>query len=410
MSDTTYQLYVGIDWGSAQHHVAVLDRDRGVLHERVVAHDGAALQALASWLVECAAGGALAVAIEVPHGAVVDVLLERGCHVFALNPRQMDRFRDRFSVAGAKDDRRDARVLASAVCTDRALFRRLQGDDATLRQLRELTRIEAELGEELRRAACRLREQLLRFYPQALTLCAAADEPWFWALLQRAPTPAAAARLRRGTVAAVLRKHRIRRVTPAAVLAALQVPALYVAPGTVEAASSHIALLRPRLELLAKQRRQCAHDVEQLLEALAQAGEQQGHRDVTILRSLPGVGRIVAATMLAEAAPLLASRDYSALRAYSGAAPVTRQSGKHRAVHMRYACNARLRQALYCWGFIAVQHDPVAARHYQALRARGHSQGRALRSVTDRLLHVLITMLKTQTCYDAGRRVVAPAA
>lgn len=410
MTESAYEIYVGIDWGSAQHQVMVLDATGRVQHERVVAHEGEALQTLAQWLVQLGGGRAVAVAIEIPHGAVVDVLLERGCHVFALNPRQMDRFRDRYTVAGAKDDRRDARVLASALRTDPAAFRRLQPGDPVVRQLREWTRIDAEVGEEFRRLASRLREQLLRFYPQALPLCPAGDEPWFWALLKQAPTPAAAVHLRPSAVAAVLRQYRIRRLTAEAVVAALQQTPVYVAPGTVEAAVAHISLLLPRLELLAEQRRTCTQQLERSLEALAAQGEQQGHRDVTILRSLPGVGRVVAATMLAEAAPLLATRDYHGLRAHSGVAPVTRQSGKRRGVAMRYACNLRLRNAMYYWSFIAAQHDPATRHHYQALRARGQKQGRALRGVADRLLTVLIAMLKTQTLYDPARRARAVAA
>jgi len=52
----------------------------------------------------------VAVAIEVPRGAIVELLVERGFQVFAINPKQLDRFRDRHTVAGAKDDRRDAFV------------------------------------------------------------------------------------------------------------------------------------------------------------------------------------------------------------------------------------------------------------------------------------------------------------
>ena len=141
-----------------------------------------------------------------------------------------------------------------------------------------------------------------------------------------------------------------------------------------------------------------------MLAVLAAAGQQQGHRDVTILRSFPGVGRVVAATMLAEASQLLAARAYHRLRASGGAAPVTRQSGKQRGVPMRYAWNPRLRNALYYWAFIAARHDPATRQHYEGLRARGHSQGRALRGVADRLLAVLIVMLKTQTLDDPSRR------
>ncbi len=129
MTEAAYQIYVGIDWGNHTHQVAVLDTARRLIGERAVSHDGLALQALASWLADLAPPHAVAVAIEVPHGAVVDTLLERGMEVYALNPRQMDRFRDRYTVAGAKDDRRDAQVLAAALLTDRPAFRRLQPDD-----------------------------------------------------------------------------------------------------------------------------------------------------------------------------------------------------------------------------------------------------------------------------------------
>ena len=70
-------------------------------------------------------------AIEVPHGPVVDTLIDRGFVVYAINPKQLDRLRDRFSVAGAKDDRRDAYVLGDGVRTDRRLFRRVHVADPT---------------------------------------------------------------------------------------------------------------------------------------------------------------------------------------------------------------------------------------------------------------------------------------
>jgi hypothetical protein len=152
-----YEWFVGIDWGSQQHQVCVLDRDRRRVGERVVDHDGASLARLADWLWTVSAGQPqqVAVAIEVPRGAIVEGLLERGFHLFALNPKQLDRFRDRHSVAGAKDDRRDAFVLADAVCTDQPSFRRLQLDTPQLLLLRELSRAEETLLEEFRRSANR---------------------------------------------------------------------------------------------------------------------------------------------------------------------------------------------------------------------------------------------------------------
>ena len=129
-----YDWFVGIEWGSPQHQVCVLDRDRRRVGERAVNHDGDKLAQLATWLWTLSAGQPqrVAVAIEVPRGAMVEGLLDRGCHVLALNPKQLDRFRDRHRVAGAKDDRRDAFVLADSIRTDRPSFRRLRLDDPHL--------------------------------------------------------------------------------------------------------------------------------------------------------------------------------------------------------------------------------------------------------------------------------------
>ena len=272
--------------------------------ERAVPHTGLGLTALADALTALvpAEPSRIAVAIEVPRGAVVDTLVERGLHVFAINPKQLDRFRDRHTVAGAKDDRRDAFVLADSLRTDRPAFRPVQPEHPRVVELRELSRVDDDLSQEIRRLSNRLRDQLHRFFPQALPLCPAADEPWFWALLDRAPTPARAQRLAVKTVAAVLKVYRIRRVTVEAIRAALQSPPVHVAPGTAEAASAHMALLLPRLRLLHEQRTQVATRIETLLEELGAEENPGEHRDATILRSLPGVGRVVAATMLAEAA------------------------------------------------------------------------------------------------------------
>jgi hypothetical protein len=148
---------VGIDWGSQQHQVGVLDRDRHVVGERVGDHTGSSLAQLATWLWALSAGQPqrVAVAIEVPRGAMVEGLIARGFHVLAINPKQLDRFRDRHSVAGAKDDRRAAFVLADSLRTARPSFRRLHLDEPPLLLLRELSRAAEALLEAFRRSANR---------------------------------------------------------------------------------------------------------------------------------------------------------------------------------------------------------------------------------------------------------------
>ena len=401
-----YDWFVGIDWGSEKHQVCVLDGDRRRVGERVVEHDGASLTQLAAWLWALTRGQPqrVAVAIEVPRGAIVEGLIERGFHVFAINPKQLARFRDRHTMSGAKDDRRDAFVLADSVRTDQPSFRRLQLEDPQFILLRDLSRAEETLLEDFRRSANRLGDQLHRFYPQMLQLCSAADESWLWDLIDLAPTPAHAALLSAEQVQRVLKVHRLRRVTAQEVLACLQTPALPVAPGAAQAAQAHCAFLLPCLRVLAEQLQACSQQVSALLSTLAGApGEGEGPSDVAIVLSLPGVGRKITAWLFAEASQPLAERDYQVLRTHGGVAPVTRQSGKRRVVVMRRGCDPRLRHALYHMARVAMQRDAHFSSVYVALRATGQRHGQALRHIGDRLLRILIAMLRARTCYDASR-------
>jgi hypothetical protein len=381
----------------------VLDATRQCVGKRTVEHSGTGLAQVATWLTDLAAGdpARVAVAIEVPRGAVVETLVERGFRVFAINPKQLDRFRDRHTVAGAQDDRRDAFVLADSLCTDMPSFRHVCLEEPHVLVLRELSRAEEALWEEFRRATNRLREQLYRFYPQTLHLCPAADEGWLWALLELVPTPAHAALVTEEEVRRVLHTHRIRRVSATEVLEVLRAPAVHLAPGAAEAARAHCALLLPGIRVLAEQLKRCASEVETLLTALDTTEEPTaGPSDVAMVRSLPGVGRKITAWLFAEAAQALAEQDYQRLRTHGGVAPVTRQSGKRTQVVMRHGWNPRLRNALFHMARNAVQRDTTFGSVYAALKQKGQSHGRALRSIADRLLRVLVAMLRTRTLYD----------
>lgn len=406
-----YDLYVGIDWAAENHEICILKPDRSIIDRKTIEHSGAGVAQLSELLFKLSENqpSRVAVAIETPRGAVVETLVERQFEVYAINPKQMDRFRDRHTVAGAKDDRKDAFVLADSLRTDRHLFHRVQLDDAEVIRIRELSRTAEDIQQEQVRAGHQLRDLLRRYYPQMLNLCPGMDEPWFWDLIEIAPEPAKAQKLTRSRVERILKAHRIRRLKADEIIEALKVRPLQLAPGAVEAASEHVLLHLPKLRLLHKQEKDVAGRIESVLEAMSVPGQKGEHRDVTIILSLPGVGQSVAATMLAEASQALTRRDYHAMRSYAGAAPITRQSGKKKIVLMRKSCNPRMRNALYHWSRVSAQCDGQSKEHYAQLRAKGHSHGRALRGVADRLLAVLISMLKSNTLYDPARRSIAEA-
>lgn len=412
LEQNKYQLYVGIDWGSEQHRVCILSAGGEIRQQKWIEHTGKALAELVDDLRRLRNDmppERVAVAIEVPRGAIVETLLEHGFQVFFINPKQLDRFRDRYTAAGAKDDERDALVLADALRTDQHCFHSARLDDATIIRLRELARTEEDLAKDEHRAANQLWEQLHRYYPQLLKVCPGAHEPWLWDLLEAAPLPSQGAQLSLQKISSILQAHRIRRLQPAAVQSVVASPALRLAPGAAEAASEHALLLLPRLRLLHEQRAQINRRIAGLLKELTAPGNAQEHRDATILLSLPGVGRKVAVTMLCEASQAIAERDYHALRCYGGTAPVTRRSGKKQVVVMRYACSEYLRNALYHWARTSSIFDERSKRQYQQMRRAGHTHARALRGIADRWLPVAMAMLRTRTLFDPSKRSVIAA-
>src|SRR5437879_5266100 len=133
--------YVGADWGSKSQAVMVVDAAGHRREERCVDHTADAVRACLDWIMTLtgATPAQISVAIETPRGALVDACLARRLLVFAVNPKQLDRFRDRHTVAGAKDDRRDAWVLADSLRTDPAAFQQVHSEDPIVVQLRELS-------------------------------------------------------------------------------------------------------------------------------------------------------------------------------------------------------------------------------------------------------------------------------
>jgi transposase len=266
-----------------------------------------------------------------------------------------------------------------------------------------------ELNAERNKLTNRIREQLRRYFPAFLAVEPDPSSEFGRALFALIPTPEKAHAVKPYRVAKLLQKHRIRRIDADSVLARLREPALTLADGAARASVAHLEMLIERVALVARQQRTVLATIDAMLAtptAEEDSEAESKQRDVEILLSLPGAGRITVATLLSEAPRLLDDRDYQRLRALSGVAPVTKRSGKRIVVGMRHACHGRLRNAVYHWARVAAQHDPASKLRYKALRERGASHGRALRTVADRLLRAACAMLRDGTTW---RRDEAPA-
>jgi transposase len=402
--------YVGVDWAFETHYACILDAAGKKLAEKSFTHGGEGLEDLASWIrtFSKTAPNQVAVGIEVPHGPVVESLMDAGYQVHAINPLRLDRLRDRYSIGRAKDDKLDAMVIADTLRTDSRFYRFLEPVDPRVIELREWSRITSNLSVERNRIVNRFRQQLWRYYPQMLELDDDMGSPWILAVWEHMPTPIRAHAVRRSSVSKVLATTKVRKWTAEAVLALLRRPAIVVAPGVMDAALAHCRVLVEQLHLIIKQLREAHRHLQRLFDALAQGPVSDGNpgpqpRDPEILRSLPGVGPLVLSTLLSEGYDAIARRDAKALRSLTGASPVTRRSGKQYSVVMRTAAPRRLRIALYHWARVAVMTDFHTRNRYANLRKRGHSHARALRSVGSRLIGVACAMLQTGEMFDPNR-------
>lgn len=404
--EPSYCYFVGIDWATQVHEAAICDVSGKKIFGARFENNATGLSQLCRWIETNASAdrNKVAIAIEVPRGGVVETLIEQGFHTFSINPKQLDRFRDRHTTAGCKDDRLDAFVLSDSLRTDMHCFKQIKISEPQMIELRELSRLDAELSETRNRLCNQLREQLLRFHPELLKLSPAGDEPWFWELLVKMKPSALV--VKKYKIQDILTSHRIRRFDAETVYNALKLEHLHVADGTIASALRHIASIVAQLKVVNAERIGVRNDIEKILDEL-QSSFKNEHRDVAILCSLPGVGKLTAATVLAEASQAISERDIRALRAHAGIAPVTKRSGKKLVVNMRQACNDRLRNALYHWTRVSVQRDAVSRSKYAALRARGHSHGRAIRGVSDSLLRTLFAMLRNGTLFDKSKRLHA---
>lgn len=264
--------FAGIDWASQNHHVFLTDSTGIKLGEKIFRHDGQGLAEMAAWLIAtsgCDNPVQVHVAIEVPHGPVVDTLIERQFKVHSINPKQVDRFRDRFTLAGAKDDSRDSQTMASALLTDRHRFPALSAKDPIVIKLREWSRMADDIRDERLRLTNRMRQLLWRYYPAMLELGNDLSAPWLLELWSSAPTPLKASRIREKTVARILKKHRIRRLDAAQVLEVLRQEPVTVAAETTVAAQAHIAMLVERIRLLNQQIAEAQRQLDDLIAALA---------------------------------------------------------------------------------------------------------------------------------------------
>jgi transposase len=390
------RVFVGHDWAETHHDIYVEDGD-GKRLARARVPEGVEGVARFHELVAPFAEdpGEVVVATETDRGLFVGALVAAGYQVLAVNPLSTSRYRERHSTSGAKSDAGDAFVLAELARTDRHNHRPLAGDSELAEAIKVLARAHQSLIWTRQRQTNQLRSALREFYPAALGAFDDLASPDALAVLAVASTPSLGRRLSRSKIAAALRRGgRQRRIDERAaeIQAALRADVLE-APGLVaEAMGAQVRALVAVISELVTQ-------IGRLEGELAQGFDQ--HPDAKIIRSLPGLGMVLGARVLAEFGDdPNRYADAKSRKNYAGTSPITRASGKHRVVLARYARNRRLADACYQWAFTALNVSPGARAFYDQRRATGDTHHQALRALANRLVGILHGCLRHQTRYD----------
>jgi transposase len=396
--------FVGLDWASREHAVCVIDESGATRHRFAVTHDAAGLRECIARLRRCASTPEqVPVAIERPSGLVVDALLEAGFTVVPIHPNIVKATRPRYRSHGAKSDASDAYLLADLLRTDGARFRALQPQSDAIRALRALVRGRDDLVTARVQFANQLRSLLESFWPGAAAIFADVDSPIALAFVQRYPTPPSAARCGEKRLAAFLAQHRYSgRRSPAELLERLRAaPTGHAEELEADAKGTVVQALATTLSAL----------VDQIVQLTARIEHAVGElTDGQLIMSLPRAGQICAAQILAELGTVRERFPNDAqLAAEAGVAPLTYESGKHRSVAFRWACNHRLRSAITCFADNSRHASPWAAQVYSAARGRGCDHPHAIRILARAWIRVLWRMWVDRRSYDPARHGAALA-
>src|SRR3954454_11823091 len=390
--------FVGDDWAEDHHDVEVQDQSgRRLARARLpegVAGIAPLDELIAGLVAEDTAPGQVLVGIETDRGPWVAALVAAGYQVFAINPRQVARYRERHGTSGAKSDAGDAHTLADLVRTDAHQLRPVAGDSPLVEGIKVIAWTHQSLIWDRHRQMLRLRASLREFFPAALEAFADLTAPDALELLAAAPDPDRAARLSRSKIAAALKRARRRDVEgKAEALQAVLRSAQLRQPA--ELTGAYAVTVRSQVAVIAALNAQ-----------IAALGEQVGahfgrHPDAEIYRSQPGLGDLLGARVLGEFGD--DPDRYGGARArknYAGSAPITRASGKKTVVLARHVRNHRLADALHQQAFCALRASPGARAYYDRFRARGAGHYAALRQLGNRLVGILHGCLKTGSRYD----------
>ncbi|MFD8613832.1 IS110 family transposase [Streptomyces sp. NPDC059631] len=378
-------LVAGCDWSDRWLDFTVIDRSGTVLGETRIVY-AESPDPIACYREFLAPLGrrwrATVTGIEDVNILFARALAASGMEVVHVDPTRASRHR--VARGMSKTDRADARLIA--LMTLEGAYRPLVASSPEAQALRIVAHAHRTAVTNRAEALHRLRAALMRIWPAAVSAWPAnvggLRNPQARAVLAAAPSPRAAARLDRTSLAALLatagRKRTVR--DEAERLRMIFARPVMLLDRHVEAAEAlRIGHLLAVLDHAVRRADDLQRDLEQHYTA---------HPFHPLVNAVPGVGAVLGAYLLAEIGdrPLQRFGSGRSLAAYAGVAPVTWASGQTERAAFRRASSKYLRSTLHTVAFSMVSHSPGAQAYYSTRRSAGDAHTTALRKLARKIV------------------------
>jgi len=386
--------YVGIDWADEEHYAYITDDSGQKLDSFPMKHSEKGMNKLQSRIHKFSRKlDNVLFSIETDKGLVTSTIMDWGYTVYPINPKSVDRYRDRYKSSGVKSDEFDACVLANILRTDRSRFHPILPDSELARELKVLTRDRDKLVGDRTRLTNRLTALLKAYYPAALELFSGVAQPITLSFLSKYPTYNDAKKLSFAEFEQFLSENHYpypKRAT--GIYEELQQPHLECEDMLVRTKSRLMLTTVLQLQILMDEIKSYEKEIENLLKS---------HPDSDIFLSLPGSGDILSARFIAEFGD---NRDRyqkaKDVQAESGSAPITIQSGKKKYVRFRKSCKKPFRKTIHSFAFCSINNCTWAREYYDQQIATGKTHNQAVRSLSNKWMKIIFTLWKRDETYD----------
>lgn len=393
-------LFVGIDWATKEHVLCLLTSQADEIE--VLSHEPEAIAAWVESVKKRFPKHRVSIALEQSRGALIAALLEfKGLELYAINPKQLSRYRDAIVPSGAKDDPSDARLLARFLKHHQDQLRPFEADSPKTRKIAELSELRRKLVEERKRLVLRLGSTLDLYFPLVKKLLAGRTlfHDLSLDLIRRWPTLEKLKRAHPRTLRTFLKEHGLKNEE--------QQTTIIDAVKNAKALTKDKSLIEPRslyVPALVEQIKSLNQAIAQFDRELQQ--EVTHHPDYDVFQSLPGAGAALVPRLIAAfGSDRERYQSAEEIQCYSGIGPITKKSGQSIGVFKRAACPKFLRQTFHEFADHTTKWSGWAKAFYKMKRAKGMKHHAAIRALAFKWIRILFRLWKTRTLYNETRYV-----